>query len=615
MKDKNFIVLFFLILVLAFCVRFFNLRVDPSILLDSGQVGDEGYWLYNARNLKTFGHLAPDEFYHDFAAAPLFSAVSFLSFSFFGVGFWQARILSALSGFFIVLITYKIARPMGEKIALVATFLISINTALLLHNRLAVPESLSILFMALAVWLWTGEKYLVAGAATSLALLSKTTAFLFLPSMTAIIIIDYFSKKIGSKDVVKFLAGSILVFLLIAIPISVIWGNKVILIYSTFAKWYYPGNSTALWTNVINFFTHPFWGSPFVFPLVILSLVNIFATYFKKLETGYCQRVSFYWLFGAFILTPFMSQVTNARLLPLLVPLSILSAQTIILHKKYFLKIKDIQVKNISGVTKSLLIFLLFYPLSVLIGKFLLAIAKRVLEDEQIVYQLPIASILLVFALGTTFNFFYKKKAWDFLIKFNAILLIALPAISFVPTMAGLMTMFKVAVLSRTEITILEIITAVIIILSIFSYRAIFNKSIIFFSTLYLIFSVFGLVTIFLHPSFNLYNASRELGKYADNSVVIGFLGHELAIQNRSKVIYFAPRLNFVSGLNQNYLEFNPKILLVPDVFDNQRIDKGPWLTEEDIQKKLIPLGKLDFSRQFLTAKREVKIKVYEIAE
>lgn len=615
MKGKIFFAILCLILVLAFSVRLFNLKADPSIFLDTGQVGDEGYWLYNARDLKTFGHLAPDEFYHDFAAAPLFGAISFLSFSIFGVGFWQARIVSALSGFFIVLLTFKIARPMGEKISLIATFLISINTLLLLHNRLAVPESLSILFMALAVWLWAEGKYLVAGAAVSLALLAKTTAFLFLPSMAIIIMIDYLFKRIERKTLVRFLTGSLLVFLLIAIPILIIWWNKVILIYSTFAKWYYPGNSSALWGNITNFFTHPFWGSPFVFPLVILSLVNILATYFKKLKVVYPQRISFCWLFGALLLTPFMSQITNARLLPLLVPLSILSAQTIVFRNKYFFEIKNIQIKNIHNTAKSLLIYLLFYPSSVLIGKFLLAILKRILSNQQIVYQLPLTSILLLLTLGTIFNFFYKNKAWNFLIKFNVILLVALPSISLVPNLIGLFAMFKTIELSTTEITILEIVIAAVTDLCVFSNKVLFNKSIIFLSISYFIFSVFGLGTFFWHPSYNLYNASRELGKYADNSVVIGFLGHELAIENKSTAIYFAPRLNFVSGLNQDYLKFNPKILLIPDVFDNQHIDKGPWLTEGDIPKKLILLTRLDLSRKFLTSKREVKIKVYEIVE
>ena len=107
-----------LIFVLALAVRIIYMGSDPSILLDSGQVGDEGYWLYNARNLALFGETVKDQFYHDFAAAPLFSFFSFLSFSVFGVGFWQARLVSALAGFLTVFFSYKIAARFGKNVAM-----------------------------------------------------------------------------------------------------------------------------------------------------------------------------------------------------------------------------------------------------------------------------------------------------------------------------------------------------------------------------------------------------------------------------------------------------------------------------------------------------------------
>lgn len=43
-------------------MRVWNLGADPSLFLDSGQVGDEGYWLYNARSLALFGQTAKDDF-------------------------------------------------------------------------------------------------------------------------------------------------------------------------------------------------------------------------------------------------------------------------------------------------------------------------------------------------------------------------------------------------------------------------------------------------------------------------------------------------------------------------------------------------------------------------
>src|SRR3990167_3220287 len=157
---KRIIILIFLV---AFLARVVYLKADPSILLDSGQVGDEGYWNYNARNLALFGQIAKDEFLHDLAAAPLYSFFSYISFNIFGVGFWQARLVSALSGLISVIFTYKIARFFGQKVAIVSSALVSINVLFLLHNRLAVPESLAIMFLITCVYFWMQKNYFLSG--------------------------------------------------------------------------------------------------------------------------------------------------------------------------------------------------------------------------------------------------------------------------------------------------------------------------------------------------------------------------------------------------------------------------------------------------------------------
>lgn len=611
-NNKGFWALLLFLILLAFGIRFSNLRADPSILLDSGQVGDEGYWIYNARNLKILGHLAKDDFYHDLAAAPFFSFVSFLSFWAFGVGFWQARSVSALAGFLTILVTYRIALPFGRNIALISTLLISVNTLLMLHNRLAVPESLSILFMALSVLLIIKKKYFLSGFSVSFALLSKTTAFLFLPSAAVILIADYFFKDIDSKALKKFLGGMLLIGV-IGLPIYLAWGKRLVLIYSTFGRWYSPDSFAALWGNVINFFTNPFWGSPFAFSLVIITLINICATYFKSFAVPRQQRVLYLWLFGSLILTPFMSQVTNARLLPLLIPLSILASQTIDSPGKYFLKIREIRLSKISGLSKTLLIFFLSYPLALILGKLILAIAKRLSGNEEIVYLLPIVSIILFLILGLIFNLLKKSGGWNFLVRANVILLVCLPLISSVQVLASLLDFFDIGHISYTKVTIIKILAFFVLGSLVFLNKIVYKASLVLLYLLYIFFSVLGLATILGNPSYNFYNSSKKLGQLADGKVVVGFLGHEMAIENRSLPIYYAPRLNFVSGVNEDYSIYNPKILLVPKIFDNRQIDNEAWLSEEDIQEELLPLGELDLSRQFLTGRREVKLRVYEI--
>lgn len=611
-RKRSFILLFSLIL-LALGTRFINLKADPSILLDSGQVGDEGYWIYNARNLTTFGHLAKDDFYHDLAAAPFFSFVSFLSFQAFGMGFWQARAVSALAGLLTIIAAYRIALPFGKNVALISSLLLSVNTLLLLHNRLAVPESLSILFMVLSVMLIIKKEYFLSGSAVSFALLSKTTAFLFLPSTAVILIADYIFKEADGKSLRKFLAGTLLIICAIGLPIYLVWGNKFVLIYSTFGKWYSPGNLDALWGNVINFFVNPFWGSPFAFSLVIITLINIVSTYFKKFALPRHQRVLYLWLFGSIVLTPFMSQVTNARLLPLLIPISILASQTIVSPNKYFLRLNEIKLSKVNGILQTILIFLLSYAPALIIGKFLLAFAKRVTGNEEIVYWLLTISIILFLILGLIFNLFKKRGSWNFLVRANVMLLICLPVISFVPMLVSLIDFFDIMHMSHTTVTILEILIFLILAFGIFFNISTYKTSVVALCLAYLFFSALGMATIFASPSYNLYNSSKKFGQYANDKTVIGFLGHEMAIENRSRPIYYAPRLNFVSHVNQDYSIYNPKILLVPKIFDNYQIGNNSWLTEGDMQNELLPLGELDLSRKFLSGRREVKLRVYEI--
>ena len=613
--NKGFWTLILFLILIAFSTRFINLRADPSILLDSGQVGDEGYWIYNARNLNTFGHLANDDFYHDFAAAPFFSFVSFLYFWAFGVGFWQARAVSALAGLLTIIAAYRIALLFGKNVALISTFLLSVNTLLILHNRLAVPESLSILFMTLSVLFMIKNKYFLSGCAVSFALLSKTTAFLFLPSAAVILIADYIFKKVDGEGVRKFLAGALLTITATGLPTYLLWGKKFVLIYSTFGKWYSPSTLSAFWGNVINFFTNPFWGSPFAFSLVILALINIIATCFKKFTVSRHQSVLQLWLFGSLILTPFMSQVTNARLLHLLIPLSILAGQTIASPSKYFLRIKEIRFSRVDGIIKTILIFFLSYPPAVLLGKFFLAFVKRMSGNAEIVNLLPIVSIILFMILGFISNLLKKSGGWIFLVRANVILLVCLPVISFVPTFVSLLDFFDIMHITYTSVTILKILALVILASGLFFNKIVYKASFVLLCILYLLFSAIGLASILWNPSYNYYNSSKKLGQYADEKAMVGFLGHEMAIENRSWPIYFAPRLNYVSVVNQNYSIYNPKILLVPKIFDNRLANKNDWLSEDDFQNELITLIDLDLSREFLTGKREVKINVYEIRE
>lgn len=602
--------LFFLIVLL---LRAVLLEADPSILLDSGQVGDEGYWLYNARNLNLFGSLAIDDFYHDLAAAPIFSIFAYLSFAIFGVGFWQGRLVSALAGLATVVIAHKIAKGLGVRTATAALVLLGTNILLLLHNRLAVPESLAILGTTLAIFFWLREKPVFSGIVTTCALFAKATVFLFIPSILAIILLSWFEKRVKAKAVKKFLLSFSLSFVLINLFLLGRWGEKIILIYATFGSWYMPTSFVDLWRNIVSFFIHPFWGSPFNFAIATLTLVNITAGIFSGSRVRYLRKVMFAWLAGSLVLAPFMSQITNARLLPLLVPMSILAADTLVDIRQYFVSIKNLRIKKLNGLLIPVATLILSFPIATIAGKFFLAIVKRVGNNEQIVYLLPQLSIVLTIILTISILAFLSRKGFDFLVKFNVTLLLALPLISFLAVFSAHLSFFKIVNLDRTVVTGLGVVAFLTSYIGLLVKKEVSGKYLKTLLIMHIIFTAFGILTFFVSPSHNFALASRALAKWADNKTVLGFLGHELSLENRAKPLYFTPRLNFVSDVNSNWRQYNPEILLVTKVFDGRQVIGGPWPEESDIDKRLTLVDSFDLSRTFLTAKRAVLVEVFKI--
>lgn len=616
------IIYFFLLTLL---VRILFLGSDPSILLDSGQVGDEGYWIYNARYLALFGTLAPDEFFHDIAAGPIFTIFSYISFIIFEVGYWQSRLVSALAGFLTVIVTYQIARPLGTKVSFIAVTLLAFNTLLLLHNRLAVPESLSILFMVVTVYLWIKKFPIVSGIALTMAIFAKTTAFLFIPSILLIVITDFIFKKVSFANTVKFIAGFIISLAVLGIFLFLHWGAEIFSIYSTFGNWYSPRNIIDFWGSIIGFFLHPFWGSPFSFVLVTLALVNIVTMVFNKLKTSYTERVQIVWLVGALVLTPFMAQITNARLLPLLIPLSILAAMTLTNINYYFCNINNLSYGRISEYLtfvnhrktfREYVILLIFsFPLAIVVGKILLAILKRATGNIEIVYKLPTLSLVLTVILWILFILMSRKRAMNFLLKYNIMLLLSLPLISFTAMAANYLNFFNIITLYTSTVSALGAIAFALTGLGLLYKKEIYKKYILALIFMHIIFSIFGIATILFNPSYNIVNASNNLSKYVNGKTVIGFLGHELSIENESKPIYYAPRLKFVSQVNSHYQRYNPEILLVTEIFDGKYVDASAWPEQTDIPESLVIIDSIDLTRKFFSGRRDVKINVFRIVD
>lgn len=596
----------------GFLTRFAFLGSDPSILLDSGQVGDEGFWLYNARSLALFGTTVQDQFYHDYAAAPLFSFLATISFLIFGAGFWQARLISALAGLLAVIVTYKIGLLFGKKTALLSALLVSVNTLLILHSRLAVGESLQILLVNASLYLFLIKKSALSGSFLAAGILAKTTAILYVPSFTILSLLSLIKRRFELSEAVKFWAAFLVTFLVIFGPILFLWSDKISLIYQTFGDWLKPQNLTALFNSLSGFFTHPFWGSPFNFSLAMLASFNVLNYFISVDSKGSVRRLLIFWTLGILVLGPLVSRISNARLLPLIIPMAVLSAETILNKRIGKIDLEDLLSKiSKNSLIEKLILFIATIPLSFITAKILLALAKRIFNQELIVQYLPHLSLILIPVLWCLI-LILKGKLTKPLLAGLVSLIILFPFLGTVRVSASLFEFFRLIGPLNTQSASLIILGSYLLFAVIFAKLS-FDfgrvKNLLIWS--YFAFNLLGVSTVLLSPSYNFVNASRDLGNIADTSAVVGFYGHELSLENKITPIYWAPRLEKVNVVNSDFPKYNPEYLLQRQSFDLP-FKPDVWPTASDIGNVQI-VKTLDLSRNFLSARRDFRLVLFKI--
>src|SRR6187431_1520206 len=92
------------LLALAAALRMIYPAADPPWRTTVGVVWhDEGAWTHNARNRALFGEWRLDA-WNPMFVAPVFTALEYGSFATFGVGTWQARLVSQVAGMLAVLL-------------------------------------------------------------------------------------------------------------------------------------------------------------------------------------------------------------------------------------------------------------------------------------------------------------------------------------------------------------------------------------------------------------------------------------------------------------------------------------------------------------------------------
>jgi len=194
------------IAVAAFVLRAVFPTADPPWHATVGIVWhDEGAWVHNARNRALFGAWTQDN-WNPMYIAPVFSGLEFASFATFGVGVWQARLVSEATGFLsVVLLAFGVRRLAGRAAGVVAGVLLATDYVYLMWNRAALMEASMVAFVVFSWycyvraqgdtrWGWP------AAAFALLAYFTKAAAIFFVGALALAAVFEIVSPGKADSD-------------------------------------------------------------------------------------------------------------------------------------------------------------------------------------------------------------------------------------------------------------------------------------------------------------------------------------------------------------------------------------------------------------------------------
>jgi len=191
MSAWRFAVILAAIVLLATTVRMVFPLADPPWFSSPGVVWhDEGAWVHNARNRALTGNWQVDgDQWNPMYITPVLTGLEFLSFRAFGVGLWQARLVSQAMGVLAVLLLgLGVARIGGRLAGLVAAGLLATNFVAIAYDRAALMEA-TMVSLIVASWYCYGRAAesprwgVAAGFAAILAYLTKASAVFFVAAL------------------------------------------------------------------------------------------------------------------------------------------------------------------------------------------------------------------------------------------------------------------------------------------------------------------------------------------------------------------------------------------------------------------------------------------------
>jgi 4-amino-4-deoxy-L-arabinose transferase-like glycosyltransferase len=187
--NRQFLAGLFVILLVAVTLRGAFPTADPPWRAPVGITWhDEGPWVHNARNKALWGEWSTDR-WNPMYLAPVFTALEYAAFESFGVGQWQARVVSMGMGTLAILfVALGVGASASRRAALIAAALLAVDHVWVQWNRVALLETTMVSFIAIS---WAAyalaERHrawgALAGVAAWLAFFSKASAAFYLAAL------------------------------------------------------------------------------------------------------------------------------------------------------------------------------------------------------------------------------------------------------------------------------------------------------------------------------------------------------------------------------------------------------------------------------------------------
>ncbi len=205
------------VLAVAALVRLLFPTADPPWNPTVGVVWhDEGAWVHNARNRALWGAWALDA-WNPMFVAPVFTALEYLSFAAFGVGIWQARLVSEVAGLVsVLLLALGVRRLAGPLAGTIAGALLATNFVFVMYNRAAIMETTMVACMVASWYCYVRAQDraawgIAAGVLALLAFFTKAAAAFYVAALALDAVLAWWIAPAANGRAAKRTAMAVLV--------------------------------------------------------------------------------------------------------------------------------------------------------------------------------------------------------------------------------------------------------------------------------------------------------------------------------------------------------------------------------------------------------------------